>query len=68
MKKRIKIRYPLNFQPYISKVANATAEENYKDLYGKKQPPMVTVVWFSMQNRNWNVVKYFLKYYRALNA
>ena len=48
MKKRIKIKYPLNFQPYISKVANATAEENCKDLYGKKQPPMVTVVWFSM--------------------
>ena len=36
MKKRIKIRYPLNFQSYILKVAIATAEENYKDLYGKK--------------------------------
>ena len=48
MKKRIKIRYPLNFQPYILKVAIATAEEHYKDLYGKKQPPMATVEWFSM--------------------
>ena len=39
MKKRIKIRYPLNFQPYISKLTIAKAEENYKDLYGKNNHP-----------------------------
>ena len=39
MKERIKIRHALNFQPYISKVAIATAEENYKDLYGKNNHP-----------------------------
>ena len=47
MKKRIKIRYPLNFQPYISKVAIATAEEIFQGFVWEKKLAMITVEWFS---------------------
>ena len=50
LKEHIKIRKPENFQPYISKVAIATAAESWKHLYEKNNfCHPVTLVWFSIQ-------------------
>ena len=50
LKEHIKIRKPEKFQPYISKVAIATAAESWKHLYEiNKFCHPVTLAWFSIQ-------------------
>ena len=50
LKEHIKIRKPEHFQPYISKVAIATAAESWKHLYEINNfCHPVTLAWFSIQ-------------------